>query len=281
MGDTRSLWEVLPPDLIQHILVDFGDGKSISTLLCTFPTAMNVAKQVVQKRLLSFASEASMDTRNFITQVLERNEQDRIQYISESLAIMDYFDLCTPQSFPIWVGSLLIQSTAPRVSIKVQVTTPFWNPLLVQQWSRSMGNMVNLTLDVRNFTTAPPIGVVKGVRDLDQQVLAHFVERMDESQFVVLESRPHRSKERELGIFFTTEKQARIRTPSYSAGIGGLEGIVDTSTSGVLYCLWSRYSHDVDYENDGDVESTEGQVSSVTDSLMNLMDRLRTSGRQE
>eukprot|EP00540_Astrosyne_radiata_P022521 CAMPEP_0116827432 /NCGR_PEP_ID=MMETSP0418-20121206/3093_1 /TAXON_ID=1158023 /ORGANISM="Astrosyne radiata, Strain 13vi08-1A" /LENGTH=142 /DNA_ID=CAMNT_0004456201 /DNA_START=218 /DNA_END=647 /DNA_ORIENTATION=- len=142
--------------------------------------------------------------------------------------------------------------------------------------------MVNLTLDVRNFTTAPPIGVVKGVRDLDQQVLAHFVERMDESQFVVLESRPHRSKEENL------EYSSPLKSKPESARHHILLALVDlkaSSTPPLQACCivfgWSRYSHDVDYENDGDVESTEGQVSSVTDSLMNLMDRLRTSGRQE
>lgn len=229
------LLSLLPHECIHDILLNYLDGKSISTLLLVTLKCegnwsirlQNVARQRLERILTSFADANDEDLATFLREILStvestsRNEGDQIGrggLVSRMLAVTDYVERSFPKlgcaesivpKFPSWIDTL--QCSSPRCTLKVQYLFPRWS-WKVSATARIPTTTTQLIREPRRFKMVPPFGLVKCIEQCNESSMRKLVDLMNE-QNMVLCQRIHRSTSPH--TFFVTGQQACEHCPAF------------------------------------------------------------------
>jgi hypothetical protein len=281
-----QLLHQLPQELLDFLLSNFCDGKSLWTLgfalsvssdtFCAQTTRL-VIPSVVDKKLLEIA--ATLEEKGLPDDFV--NTQGAVQWIEaianlrdidgdairmrrlfENSAVLDflreslntYSDMDKGNlEWPIWCGKIRVDSSVGETRMlntaAVVLTVPIQRPSFISAANLlpDHARVPNFRLEPHNMIPTPPWGKMRGLTETDENILSPIMDRLDESNEVAVPS--NLCAYNVLDIRIVTQKQARRLLSTVPWSPRKSAWIVESEQQKSLVCCWQN-----DELNDAPVE---------------------------
>jgi hypothetical protein len=299
--ESFQLLHQLPQELLDFLLSNFCDGKSLWTLgfalsvssdaFCEQSTRI-VIPSVVDKKLLAIAATLEekglpgdvINTRGaveWIEAIVSLRGGDdaatRMRHMFENTAVLDflreslniYSDVNKGHlEWPIWCGKIMVDSsvneTRMRNTAAVVLTAPIQRPSFISAVSLLPHHLraTNFRLEPYNIIPTPPWGKMRGLTEIDEIVLGPIIDRLEESNEVAVPRNLGAASF--LDIRMMTQNQAQRLLSAVPWSPRKSAWIVESEPQKSLICFWQN-----DDLNDTPVEL--GREREYIPHIMNLI----------